>query len=833
MQVSGNRPSAASRQDRGSERVRQRGARRLGAALLAVLATNLGLGTPSLALPGLDVVAVLVVDAPGQSSFVLHGTVPVPPGTFPREDGLMPLSILDHDGAIVPTQVELVSRYPREKDGADVVELLGRVQVPPNTPAGTRLTYKVVDHVHTKTYMQAEASVAKVVNTPGSFMVVGKDCFGHQYGTFVYTPGRKPFIDGMATIMRNGAGAKTVRTYGVMLPTTTNLGAPNGALPHMFGVHSYLTGWAQEDVLTLDLRINNGPSNNDKHNSMDDILGDVYYESLELWVPKGWTVLQQGPDPLFGSTSSQGSWTAFSIVEALPGGKLHFFPSQGQFHRRFALCKVGNEAKAQRFLDNKMLGFCDDGTSPTSGERLWSWWNPKTARYFPQKHVLPNLDHVSLALKQKAIDNVLTTVLATLKSGTKPPSGMIATERLGYAQPWGAPYGGVTGGGEIFMFDGLITADMGWQTGYTLAALTHRTYQDRQPDVLFNKDGDPTCVEDWLQPSPNGPHTNMNFYETLKPGPDPFGFDEIDPFQVEFVAKQGLAPDYEAKLRSYQAIDLQHTIRTTRSAKVLAWLGNDALAKDDLRMRAEIFRLGFHQYNTNSGGSFPNVGVKGYTAFAKEHPGRGLNIGRGQGWGLDTLNATYSFSDEEYRKELLPFYQQLTDALAKGQFTCNGFVMSKAGPKAFGGTYYARQQYECAILENAFRGVLETVLRGVDASREAQMKDVIGTATLAMISPMSWDPVQNAPWSQLAVAPLEMTQPPFCGLPNAPGGTSTTVDKFQCWSSFAYGYALTKDNSLLTHAADMAGGDLKLKMHSLGLNNLENRAALLALTQQD
>jgi hypothetical protein len=250
-------------------------------------------------------------------------------------------------------------------------------------------------------------------------------------------------------------------------------------------------------------------------------------------------------------------------------------------------------------------------------------------------------------------------------------------------------------------------------------------------------------------------------------------------------------------------------------------------------MSAELFRLGFHQYNTNSGGSFPNVGLKGYTVFAKEHPGRGLDMGRGQGWGLDTLTASYAFGDEEYREELLPFYQQLTDALTKGQFTCSGFIMSKVSPKVFGGTYRGRQQYECAILENAFRGVLETVLRGVDASREAQMKDVIGTSTLAMISPMSWDPVQRGPWNQLAVAPLEVTQQPFCGLPNPAGGTSTGVDKFQCWSSFAYGYAVTKDPTLLTHASEMAGGDLKLKMHSLGLYNLENRAALLALTQQD
>jgi len=800
-----------------------------------MLATDQSFGSPSPTLPGLNVVAVLDVDAPGQNAFVLHGTVPVPPGTYPRADGLMPLSILDFDGTIVPTQIEIVSRYPRDTDGADVVELLGRVRVPPGTTAGTRLTYKIVDNYHSKTFLAVDPVVGKMVNTPGSMMVVAKDCFGHQYGTFVYTPGRQPFINGLAEIERNGAGAKTVRTYGVMLPTTGNIGPPTGALSHLFGVHSYLTGWDGEDELTLDLRINNGPTNNDKNSSIDDILGDVYYESLELWLPKGWTVVQQGPDPLFGASTSQGSWTSFAIVEATPDGKMHFFPSQGQFHRRFAICKVGNEAKAQRFVDNQMLGFCQDGTSPTSGQQLWSWWNPQTARYFPQRHALPDLAHVQTALKTKYIEGILTPLLAALQSGNPMTPGVVTTPRLGYAHPWGAPYGGVTGGGEIFMFDGVVTADMASQRGYLLSSLTHRTYQDRQPDIFFNKDGSPTCVEDWLQPSANGLHTNMNFYETLKAGPDPFGFNQIDPYQVNYVVQKGLVPQYQQALVGFHPVDLQHTIRTTRASKVLAWLGNDPLAKDDLRMRAELFRLGFHQYNNNAAGTFAGGGLKGLANQAKVNPGKGLGIGRGLGWGLDTTNCAYAFGDTNYRQTLLPWYQILTDALTSGQFTCNGFIMSKESAKVLGGLYKARQQYEHAIMENSWRGALETVLRGVDPAREAEMKSVIGKATLAMISPMSWDPVSSGPWGQVAVAPLNTGAPttPYCGLPNPPGGTSQGVDKFQCWSSFAYGFDITGDQNLLLRASEMlGGGDLKLKMLAGGLNNIENRAALLALAQQ-
>src|SRR5262245_37791292 len=46
-------------------------------------------------------VAVLETRTPRLPEFLLRGTVPVPPGTFPRADGLNPFSILDYDGSPV------------------------------------------------------------------------------------------------------------------------------------------------------------------------------------------------------------------------------------------------------------------------------------------------------------------------------------------------------------------------------------------------------------------------------------------------------------------------------------------------------------------------------------------------------------------------------------------------------------------------------------------------------------------------------------------------------------------------------------------------------------
>jgi hypothetical protein len=773
-----------------------------------------------------DVVAVLETTVPAQQAFILRGTI-----LFPRSDGRMPLSIVNPDKTIAQTQVEIVSRYPKDSDGADVVEVLARVEPPSGAAVGTSATYEVIYDVHQRAQFSARPEIGKLVNTPGSMLLVAKDVFGHTYGVELHQPGRQKYLQGRAWIERQGSTAMTVKTYGTMLPTTQNQGAPNGALPHMFGVHAYLTGWTGEDVLSLDLRINNGASNNDKSDPSDDLLGDVYYESIELWVPQAWTVMQQGPDPLFGSSRSQGSWTAYSIVEADPNGKLHYMPHLAQFHRRLVVCKLGNKAQAQRFLDEQTLGFCREGVSATSGMKLWSWWNSQTARYFPQRHRLPNLDHVGKNALAQDIEKQIAPVLSALQTGQS-SSGLFKAGRMGYAHPWGAAYGGVTGGSEIFIFDGLVTASAASQRGYLLTSLTHRMYQDRQCDVLYDSNGEPTQVEDWLVPTTSGPSVNMYFAQKLLAGPDPFGYGSIDPFQVDYVTKNNLQPSYEGTLAGYSPVDFQHYIRTTRSAKVLAWLGNDPLAKDDMLMRAEIYRLSYHQYNNDLNGNYQGGGLKADSAHSISAPGTGLFFGRGNGWGMDAINSAYSFGDSDYRSKILPWYKIVADTVTAGQFSCNGFIQAKNGAKILGGMYQGRQQYEESIVENGLRGVLESGIRGVDGSRQAQLEATIGNSVLAMISPMAWDGVQNGPWKQVAVSSLSNpTQ--YCGLPNPPGGTGSGVDKYQCWSSFAYGFELTGDQMLLTRAGEMIGGNLKTKLLSQGLNNIENRAALLALAQEN
>ena len=68
----------------------------------------------------------------------------VPPGTFPRPDGLTPLSVRNSNGNLVPTQVEVVGRFADDSLGADVVELIARMPRPAGAVTGERVQFEVV-----------------------------------------------------------------------------------------------------------------------------------------------------------------------------------------------------------------------------------------------------------------------------------------------------------------------------------------------------------------------------------------------------------------------------------------------------------------------------------------------------------------------------------------------------------------------------------------------------------------------------------------------------------------------------------------------------------------
>jgi hypothetical protein len=128
------------------------------------------------------------------------------------------------------------------------------------------------------------------------------------------------------------------------------------------GVHAYVTQWRGEPLFSLDLRVHNAHSGNNPNDPMDDALGKIYFDELDLKLPPGWVVFNAFPDPYFRRTPgrSRGDWP---IVAPAGGGKLHVMPQMSQFHRRLVVCKAGYEARADAYLREQGLAFCREGES--------------------------------------------------------------------------------------------------------------------------------------------------------------------------------------------------------------------------------------------------------------------------------------------------------------------------------------------------------------------------------------------------------------------------------------------------------------------------------------
>jgi hypothetical protein len=516
---------------------------------------------------------------------------------------------------------------------------------------------------------------------------------------------------------------------------------------------------------------------------------------------------------------------------------MHVLRWQGQFHRRFAISPDGAQDEARAALDGLGLGFCRRGADPVEGYEYYSWWNEDTARYFPQSFQLPSLAHIGQTTVFNAVNGQLNQTRGHLLAGTSTGAYPYLVGRMGWGHPWGVAYGGMTGGAEIHIVDGVETAELGAVQGWQLLRAVHRMQTDRMPSTLYDLDGEPSSVEDWLR-NAGSPTAYVPFLHFMLPtleSDDPFGVNEAPRFQIDYVAAMGLVPSYEGLHFQFDPHDLQHLVRYTRTAKALVWLANDQLASDDLRMQAENFHFSYHRWYNASGGYAQSTGLRWDRDFVDTHPGKAFEFGRGEAWGLDCMNAAYATSDPAWRTRKRPWFDDVLQLLADGQAACTGFLQAEVITQFLNGNYRARQGIEQPITENAILGMLEAVYRGEDAGRAALGRDVLRDSTLALISPNAWSNGQSAPWTHSAIGPTNPSLQIFCNASQIPpDGFSTAHENFQLWPSLAYGYEETGNGTFLSKGAMASGGGASLlnNLESGGLNNMPNKAPLLALAQR-
>lgn len=768
-----------------------------------------------------NTVARLELALPGERTFVLQGTVPVPRNTYPRPDGLIPFSVRDIDGSLVPAQVEVVTRYADDAFGADVVEISASVTRPQDAPDGARLAYDIVYAPHACGAIDTPDAVSQLLRSQ-SIVLSSRDVFGNTYSLDLVDAGHD-------VSLRNGESIVEWRTHGSLMPDAPHGGA-DATLPHFLGVHSYFRVFDKEPIVELDLRIHNGHSGLDTSTSVDDPLGKVYFESLELTLPGGWHVRDADPDVFTAGPDTIGDTTHYSIVHPLENGLLHVMPVQAQTIRRLVIYRPGDEDRATDYVRDANMGFARRGVN-SLGEELFSWWNADTHRYFPQRNRVPELDHIGNAALSNELGQQYATLATALRTGAATGYPILAPA-LGWSHPYGVDDGGMQGGDGIVMYDGLTTLEAASNLGWRALAIRHRMFTDRHPVALYNQDGETTDYTQWTIEGHSG--TWLPIWCFLTPiffAADPFGITTAPTFQIDAVHAQHREPAYEGLLSTYHPIDFEHFVRYTSPAKAMVWIGNDSLAKDALFQQAALFRLSYNDLPNSDYGHFISTGMGSDQNYVRDHPGIGFTFGRLESWGTDAVCAAYSCAAPEWRNRVRPWFNKLVDLVALGQSQCSGIVEAMIYEQMFQGHYRTRQSIEQAIIENMLVSVRESVMRGVDPARTAKLDDVLRRSCGAMVVAPSWSETLHAPWTHLAVGDDDFTHPPFCG--NTPGdGVEGGGDAYQCWSSFAYAFELTGDLIYLQRATEMAGGtDLLTEMKAVGLDNLGNRAALLALLQ--
>ena len=775
-----------------------------------------------------DIIGALECAAPSEANFVVHGTLPLPRGLWrPDSDARTPFALVGSDNRTLVTQCDVVSLYPNRADGAAVVEISAIVQQSVAPPPGTPLIFPVAWMPFREGEMAFDPDLRAMLGTAGSLRLVTHDVFGHTYEADLFTG--VAFNGTQVPKTRSGQVVNGYRTHEVLLPKTAVSGA-EGTMPHMMGVHSYITVYHKQGFFSLDLHVHNGMDGLDKSSPTDDALQEIYFDQLDLVLPSGWSASTLQDSPSQGLANVQSDGIHLPLIDGQSDGSLHVMPPQSRLVRRMVVYRNQDRDAALATLNQETLAFCLPGDTPNGSQR-WSWWNRGTARYFGQTRALPDLSFLGLNNLRGQLESEYAQRSSQVASGSA-SNYPLQSPALGWAQPWGVAYGGMSGGDEINIFDGLRTAATASQKGYALTLLTSRCYFDRQPTSLFDANGEPTRVEDILiTPGTGAPYADGTFYIQPSSSSDPYGFNDAPTFQTTAVQAAGLTPAYEEALTSWMPIDIQHYIRFTRNLKVLAWLGNDGLAKEQLLAAAEVFRLGFHEHTNSSGGYVQGTGLRSRIDYVVEFPGQGVDFQRSEGWGTDVAVCAYALGDSSTRSRLYPWFEIIAETIEAGQSTCTGNIMATYIGKTLDGQAYIRMVGHSSYADNALQGMNYSVFQGRDTNLAGLLATMIVNNAYAQISPGFWDPNTDQPYAWVGVGPVGVAGE-YCN--DIPDWAKSTYSKTSYYSSLAYAYEYSGDSIFLFRASQMlGGGDLLTLLQDQGEYQLELSAGMLAMLQAE
>ncbi|MEZ5975272.1 MAG: hypothetical protein R3E96_10655 [Planctomycetota bacterium] len=272
-----------------------------------------------------DPVAVLTHLAPTSTEYILRGTIPVPPGTWDGNRNMPSLAVLNPDGTLAPTQLEVVTRNANQQP--EVVEVIARVHRPVDSVPGERVDYPIILRTKAAPAFSRHPALASLMDEPGELMLRTVDVFGNRYEADLL----RDLHIGNQRVQKSGALIQQWSGHEVLLPAeSANL---NSALPHMMGALMYVTTWADKPYMALDLVVHNGMNGLDQERDLDDLLDDIYFRDLTLEFPAGWQVLSMFSNPLESEAGTNSTGTlnldlsgetgAWGHAPAAPPGTLH------------------------------------------------------------------------------------------------------------------------------------------------------------------------------------------------------------------------------------------------------------------------------------------------------------------------------------------------------------------------------------------------------------------------------------------------------------------------------------------------------------------------------
>ncbi len=774
--------------------------------------------------PG-EQVARLELTAPLRRTFVLRATLPVPEEYRLPAPGRSNLLILNRAvEELVPAQIEVVTRSPLGRP--EVIEILAVVGLHPDDLPGSRVTFDVMlgDKVLART-PQTTPEVRRLLDPKGDgIQLRTRDVFGNEYEVDLLGRPRSKG-SGSVRLLRQGGVARQRRVYGTLVPTVT--GDKGQPLPHLMGVHAYITEWSGDERISLDLRINNGATAASGPASPELLpAGLLYWDSLDLILPNGWKIEALAPDPFLGEPRRQQGRTHVPIVRALEDGKMHMMGPQAQFHRRLTIVpsRLAGGQPDRPALEG--LAF------PIAGPGWWSWFHSRTSHFLPQKALLPTWEAyryenqrgaAALRTRLRAEREHLAELLLT----GSPDGDQVVGRVMGWAHPWFVNLPNGTGTVGLTPFQGHRVAAAGSRAGYEKLMFLHRMNASRQPDVQVNAEGDPITVEDWLTP---GGRIPFDFRRNARLVPKEFRLPSLGgptpSFHVAEVHTRKLRPPYDTsdafrrgggvkpsddELLSWMPHDGQYMGRYTKFPQALVWLGNDALAKDDLIQAASLFRLQFHGHPHAAESWSEGVTLAVKEAIVRDYPHHGLDLDRDHAWGIDVACAAFAIANDEWRRGHEEWFQRVSDLFLQASMP-SGIVQRRNTPGVLGGRYDACQTYQLALLTHAVRCLNESVLAGMDESRRARLElDQIRKAEylflgdvwlrLARNGPARNGEVEAGPRHAFAVAPSnDFSIPSYSDsahwgdhvLPE--DGVSPNVEWWAIWSAIEYA-ALLDDPS--------------------------------------